>query len=337
MTEPPDVSVVICSYDPERWDDLLGAVGSVRAQTAQPLEIILVVDRNDALRRRVAGRFPDLRVVANARQGGISGARNTGTDHARGEIVVFLDDDAIAEADWLERLLVAYDDDAVLGVGGQILPLWRFGRPRWFPAEFDWVVGCSYVGLPEDRARVRNPIGAALSARRTVLRELGGFDHSMGRVSAADHTEVTGTADETELCIRATKRWPERFWLYEPGARVHHIVPRPRMSWRFFVGRCQMEGTAKALLTDIAGTGQSLASEQRYVRVTLPLGVARELRSAVRGDPWGLARAGTIVAGTAITAAAYVRGRVALRRRSPTSAPASPSGPTDPERFLGSG
>jgi glycosyltransferase involved in cell wall biosynthesis len=321
MTEPPDVSVVICSYDPERWDDLLGAVGSVRAQTAQPLEIILVVDRNDELRRRVGGRFPDLRVVANAHEGGISGARNTGIDQARGEIVVFLDDDAIAEADWLDRLLAAYEDEAVLGVGGQILPLWRFGRPRWFPAEFDWVVGCSYVGLPEARARVRNPIGAALSARRAVLRELGGFDHAMGRVSAEGHTRVSGTADETELCIRATARWPERFWLYEPAARVHHVVPRSRMSWPFFVGRCRMEGTAKALLSQIAGTGQSLAAEQRYVRVTLPLGAARELRCALRGDPWGVARAGTIVAGTALTAAAYLRGRLARWRRSPTTSP----------------
>jgi glucosyl-dolichyl phosphate glucuronosyltransferase len=302
-------SVVICAYSVERWDDLVAAVDSVRTQTVAAAEIILGIDRNEELRRRAGAAFPGLVVVANERQGGISGARNTGIGRAHGDVVVFLDDDAVAEPDWLGRLLAPYGDAAVLGVGGQILPLWRFGRPRWFPPEFNWVVGCTYVGLPVARARVRNPIGASLSARRAVLTALGGFDHSMGRISGEDHTRVSGTADETELCIRATERWPERFWLYEPEARVHHVVPRSRMSWPFFVGRCRMEGAAKALLSRIAGTGQSLASEQRYVRVTLPLGVARELRSAVGGDPWGLARAGAIVAGAAVTAGTYARHR----------------------------
>ncbi|MGI8558781.1 MAG: glycosyltransferase family 2 protein [Solirubrobacteraceae bacterium] len=318
-----DATVVICAYDMERWTDLRAAVDSVLAQSLQPREIVLVIDRNEPLLHRAQREFPDQRVVANQRQPGISGARNTGVEQASAEIMVFLDDDAIAEPAWLETLLAPYADEAVLGVGGRVLPLWRFGRPSWFPAEFNWVVGCSYVGLPEARTQVRNPIGASLSARRSILDRLGGFDHSMGRVSADGHTRVSGTADETELCIRATRTWPGRYWLYEPAACVHHVVPRSRLSWRFFVGRCRMEGRAKALLTEIAGPNQSLRSERRYVREVLPQGVRRGLSMALGGDLTGASNAGAIVAGTAITAAAYTRTRVSLMLRRSARRPGS--------------
>lgn len=315
MTDVPSATVVICAYSLERWADLSASVASVLHQTKPAAELVVVIDRNEELLARAAQAFGTARVTANDQQGGISGARNTGIAQARSEIVVFLDDDALAEPDWLERLLAPYADPVVLGVGGRIVPLWRFGRPEWFPSEFNWVVGCSYTGLPERRARVRNPIGANLSARRTVLLELDGFDHTMGRVSAPDHATVSGTADETELCIRATQRWPERHWIYEPAAIVHHVVPSSRLSFQFFVERCQMEGGAKALLRGIAGPAQSLASEQTYVRTTLPRGVARELRAAARGECAALGRAAAICAGLTITAASYVRTRAALALR----------------------
>ena len=79
-------------------------------------------------------------------QRGISGARNSGIAAARGAIIAFLDDDAIAAPDWLEQLLAGYSSPNVLGVGGAIEPQWQGGRPRWFPPEFDWVVGCTYLG-----------------------------------------------------------------------------------------------------------------------------------------------------------------------------------------------
>ena len=92
--------------------------------------------------------FPDLVVVPNSGRRGLSGGRNTGVSHAIGDVVAFLDDDARAQPDWLERLAAGYRSPSVVGVGGVATPVWPGQRPPWLPPEFDWVVGCTFVGMP---------------------------------------------------------------------------------------------------------------------------------------------------------------------------------------------
>src|SRR5215472_7078197 len=146
----PTVSVVICAYTEDRWPQLKEAVASVEAQTSPPIEIIVCIDHNKALLRkseeyfgkgRPAGAIP-LIVLANKYNGRLGSARNTAAEFASGEVLAFPDDDAAAAADWLERLIVPYDDGRVGAVGGKPLPAFELGRPRWFPYEFDWVFGC---------------------------------------------------------------------------------------------------------------------------------------------------------------------------------------------------
>ena len=94
-------------------------------------------------------------VLENKYDGHLGSARNTAAEFASGEVLAFLDDDAAAAADWLERLLAPYDDERVGAVGGTPLPVFEVRRPRWFPHEFDWVFGCAYRGLPVTRATTR--------------------------------------------------------------------------------------------------------------------------------------------------------------------------------------
>lgn len=291
-----DASVVICTYSGERWDSLVASVESVEAQSLPPEEILVVVDNNPALAERVRRRWPQHVVVDHAGGSGVSNARNAGIARAaRGSVVAFLDDDAVAASDWLERLTAAYRDDAVLAVGGSIEPVWLEGRPGWFPFEFDWVVGCSYAGLPERAAPVRNMTGANMSFRRDVLAELGGFEGRFGRC-----------CDETELCIRAGQRWPDRPIVYDPAARVRHQVPADRARWRYFVDRCYLEGRMKATVAKLRGGAGTLSSERDHALRVLPASVVRGLGEGLSGsDPDGPRRAAAIVAGVLLAALGY--------------------------------
>jgi len=307
-------SVIICAYTLERWENLRAAVTSVAAQTLPATETIVVVDGNDELEARARAELHGVEVLRNGQRAGLSGGRQTGAEHARGDILAFLDDDAVADPDWLERLAGAYEDPLALGVGGLIEPDWEWPPPRWFPAEFNWVVGCTYTGMPDALARVRNPIGANMSVRAAVLERAGPFDPRLGRAPGAK--PLTGTAEETEFCIRAAREHPGHYWLYEPRARVRHVVTPARGTWSYFVRRCVVEGSAKAVLSGIAGADAGLSSERAYVRSVLPRALRRELGRGLHGQTDGFARAGAIVAGVAITAAAYLRARLAAAARS---------------------
>jgi hypothetical protein len=144
--EQTSISVVVCAYTGDRWDALLRAVESILGQRFPPLETVVVIDHDDLLLARARERFgaeDHIRILENVRGPGLSGARNTGLSSARGEVVAFLDDDAEAESDWLERLAAHYEEPTVLGVGGAIEPAWAAGRPKTFPPELDWIVGCT--------------------------------------------------------------------------------------------------------------------------------------------------------------------------------------------------
>ena len=273
-------SVVICTHSHQRRPQLYAAIESVRCQSLAADEIFVVVDRNDALRRALAPHS-NITVLSNEGAPGISGARNTGTAAASGAIVAFLDDDARASEDWLHWLLDAYEDDRVLGVGGRIIPSWPQSRPRWFPPELDWVVGCTYQGLPENRAVVRNVIGANMSFRRNALIELSGFASEFGR--SGDGLGGAQTAEETDLCLRAGQRFPDGRIVYEPRAEVMHNVSADRITWPYLARRARLEGATKSLIIRRSGR-RSLDVERSYLRSTLPTACGRELRSFLAGD-----------------------------------------------------
>src|SRR5436309_3377288 len=105
----------------------------MRHQSAAPGEIVVVVDHSRGLVARLARQHSDILAIENENGIGLSGARNTGLAAARNEIVAFLDDDATAARDWLERLAESYAYPAVVAVGGSAEPRWpRNTRPRWF-------------------------------------------------------------------------------------------------------------------------------------------------------------------------------------------------------------
>ncbi len=323
-SEPPTVSVVICCYTMERWDRLLDVIDSVRAQTLVPQEVIVVVDHNEDLYERLLSIVDDVTLVKSRGPVGLSGARNTGVDSASSEVLAFLDDDAEAAPEWLERLVAFYDDPDVLAVGGRVEPVWENGRPAYFGEELDWIVGCSHRGLPKVASEVRNVIGANMSFRLAVLRQVGGFNLALGRQGS----KPLG-CEETEICIRSRIGAPGSRIVYEPAALVRHHVPAHRGTLRYMLARSWSEGISKAQVSQVVGRKRALGPERRYVKSVLPRAVLAGIRDWSTGrNPRGLGRAGSVLAVLAFTSAGYVRGRrlahvstTQLSRTAPQGAP----------------
>jgi GT2 family glycosyltransferase len=235
-----------------------------------------------------------------------------------GDIVAFLDDDAEADPGWLTALVAPYEDERLVATGGKVLPSWEIARPRWMPDEFDWVVGCSYRGLPDTEAPIRNPIGCSMSMRRQAAVDAGGFRTEVGRVGA-----IPAGCEETDIAIRLRRLLPGSVIVYAPTSTVRHHVAASRARWAYFQSRCFEEGRSKAILSRLEGTRAGLSSERSYTVRVLPVGVVRGIGQLLRGDRGGAQRAAAIVAGLGMTIFGYVSERV--RRRGPATAATSTS------------
>jgi hypothetical protein len=274
--------------------------------------VILVVDHNENLAKRARRELPLITVLESNGPPGLSGARNTGLRNAKQPVTVFLDDDAEARPGWLASLVEPYHCPNVVATGGSVYPRWPDHRPRWLPATFDWVVGCSYCGLPEAGGVIRNPIGANMSLRTQEALTAGGFNTRVGRVG--NHPRG---CEETELAIRLATDLPGSVVYYVPDAAVDHHVPPERLAVGYFLRRCWHEGRSKADIVELGGAAAGLSSERRHIAAVIPAAIMQDARAAISGEAAALARIVVAIGGLAVTASGYLTMRLRLAARPP--------------------
>ena len=239
-----------------------------------PKEIILVLDPDEALLEFYKSCTPnDVKIVVSEGYG-LSYARNAGIRSAKGEIIAFIDDDAVADERWLENLIKNYNDPQVVGVGGLIIPIWQSNRPVWFPEELDWVVGCSYKGMPECKSYVRNPIGCNMSFRKDVFEKVGYFKTDIGRLGKKP---IAG--EEAELSVRIMHKIPGAKIVYDPCAVVYHNVPKERTRLKYVMKRSFYEGFSKALISrHNLDPNNLLSTEEHYLKYLFKTAIPSRLK-----------------------------------------------------------
>jgi len=269
-----EVSVIISTYSIDRANYVISCIESVKRQTLLPKEIILVLDSNEILIDFYKSRVPnDVKIVISGGYG-LSTARNAGVKAATGEIVAFIDDDAVADEVWLENLVKNYDNPCVAGVGGFIKPIWKSNRPIWFPEELNWIVGCSYKGLPERKTCVRNPIGCNMSFRKGVFEEVGYFKADVGRLGKKP---IAG--EEAELSLRILEKIRGSKIMLDPSAVVYHLVHKSRTNLTYFLRRSFYEGVSKAFVTSSKSNPlEALSAEDRYLRYLVKVAIPLRLK-----------------------------------------------------------
>ena len=295
----PAVSVIITTYSRDRWEWLRECVESAQAQTIPALEIIVVVDHNPQLLEEITREFPAVVAVPNIGGRGVSGARNSGVKASRGEVVAFLDDDAVVTPDWLATLLPHIVQPDVVGAGCYSDGLWEAPCPSWFPGEFGWTIGVSYSGLPSAPTAVRNVWTCAMLVRRSAFELVDGFREDFGKIGNRSLPE------DTDLCLRIASVQERAIWMWDPAKVMQHRVPAGRATFGYLLSRCFLQGWGKAAMARMDGFDQSTSSERSYAVRTLPAGVGRGLSDAAHGDLSGVARSGAIVAAFSVALAGY--------------------------------
>jgi glucosyl-dolichyl phosphate glucuronosyltransferase len=257
------VSIVVCTCKLDNYVNLTAAINSLLSQSYPAMEILVVVDGDQALHDKMLsdyGNHPVVKSFFLKENQGVSGARNAGIKAARGDIIAFLDDDAIAAEDWLDHLINTYREFGALAVGGKILPVWKDRAPDYLPDELYWLVGVTNSGFAaECVVEVRNTFGPNMSFKNEVFQKIGLFNQSFG-FARTSHMQ----AEEPELALRMKQRLGKGV-LYNPQAVVYHNISPEKTRVGGLLKRAFYQGYSKAFLNRRYASSGSMNSEKSYL------------------------------------------------------------------------
>lgn len=228
------ITAAVCTYN--RCDSLADTLRSLQAQALESgaaMEIV-VVDNNSRDRTRevveasaAAGPHP-VRYVLERHQG-IGHARNRALREAKGDILAFIDDDAVASPSWLQALLACYRQTGADMVGGKVDPLWLVPRPAWLSDDLLGPIMMMDLGPARRRVNTKREffLTTNCSVKRSSIARFGEFDASLGR-----RGERWVGGEDVEWCQRWDRQGASIY--YEPAAVVGHKVSPERATPEFF-------------------------------------------------------------------------------------------------------
>jgi glucosyl-dolichyl phosphate glucuronosyltransferase len=230
------ISVIIATRD--RAPLLASTLEALVTQQwpGRPFEILVVdnasVDHTEAVVKTTAQRTTVPVIYLREERAGKSHALNTALAHARGDLLVFTDDDVLPAPEWLVSYVRAFEETGADYAAGRILPLWETPPPRWMSPALHGVLAITDGGterLPLGRGvNVQiMPIGANMAVRRHVVDRIGGWNPSLGKLQG-----TLRTGEDHEFALRMTAAGLAG--VYEPTAVVQHRVPADRLEKTYF-------------------------------------------------------------------------------------------------------
>jgi len=234
------VSVVIVVHN--RFRDADDAINSLITQSVKPYEIIVIDDYSYTVYKpKINIRNNDvvIRLYRSSYELGLGRARSIGSYLAQGDVVAFIDDDAIAHKDWIKEL-INYHSRGYDIVGGAVYPKYLVDPPKWWNLElFSYIISAGNY-LHYSKKKIIDLIyGTNFSVTKAVFNKIGYFLPSLGRVRGK-----LLSGEEYEFLLRAVKLG---FRLgFNPKAIVYHKVFPYRFSIEYIKRRCWSQGASYA-------------------------------------------------------------------------------------------
>lgn len=262
------ICAVICTHN--RPELLRRALESLQAQSLSPAEILVVDNAPGDTRTQflVAEQFPEVRYVREIRLG-LNFARNRALCETDQEIVAYMDDDAVADADWIRRTATVFAENHRVAICTGRVKAYRleFEAQRLFEAQGGFDRGPNRIHMPHDATKMRMHgmkapliawsiaigVGACMAVRRSALSMIGNFDQALDLGAA-----LPGGGD-VDVIWRTLDAGFEV--VYEPRAIVWHEHRR------------DLEGVYAQILghrrAEIAFLSKSLRSAQGRARLII--------------------------------------------------------------------
>ena len=272
-----DASIIVCTYNrAESLRDTLRALQALKSSASRNWEVV-VVDNNSSDHTRAVVEeaqrdWPLLRYEFEIQQG-LSHARNHGIACARGEVLLFTDDDVLPEPDWLEATMEGLAKHQADACGGYIAPIWETPPPPWLTERF-----YGFLAIRTDRgddhpltAASQTPFGANMAIKKKVFEQVGLFDTDRGRKG-----NVLASGEDGEMFQRILASGFKAVFL--GTSRVHHKVESFRLTKRYF--RRWRFQTSRNI-----AQSRGLAGERRFFNI--PLFVFPQFARAVGRTLWG--------------------------------------------------
>ncbi|MHA6480434.1 glycosyltransferase [Paenibacillus sp. strain BS8-2] len=240
-------TVAICTHN--RAEDVREALFSLLQQSfAGAYEVIVVDNRSTDNTRQVVqevGRMTNIPILyVYEERLGLSVARNRAIREAKGDYILFLDDDAAASKNWIEGIVSVFESDPRIGcVGGKIEPAWEGAEPTWLlPENRTLYTILDYSQEIVEMKKPAIPFGANVAFRKSVFDTLKPFREDLGRVGSN-----LLSSEEAELIDRIRSRYTV---YYTPHAWVRHKIPRSRVSRKWLLRRIYWQGVSSAVSSE---------------------------------------------------------------------------------------
>lgn len=258
-----DFSVIVTEYSYTNKSFLIDCINSIRSQNySGDIELIILLE-NNKLYKEINDKYSEKNNIIIEylnKTSGVADARTKGIKYASNEIIAYIDSDAIADKNWISTLNKGYNNKNILAVGGKAIPLWEQNKPKWFPDEFLWLVGCTHKYHPQNNTVIRNNFGCNMSFKKEILIELNGFDNSVGKSHGYN---LQG--EEPELGQRMLQKYNTGS-LYLEDAIIYHHVSQTQKSKKWLYKRAYLQGITKAVIQKNDSQQTKLETENDYLK-----------------------------------------------------------------------